>query len=139
MEKFICKVCSILEISIPKIQKIKELSTPTMMAAYDYRTDTLYYKKTNETMYVDLFFFVSHELRHKWQYINKPDIFKNYKLSNELNLHDYNMQLPEIDANGFATLIMEEAFGISPTFDALDDKVVDRIYARADALAEIYS
>ena len=35
-------------------------------------------------------------------------------------------------------LVIEEAFGVSPTFDELDDEVVDRIYARADALAEIY-
>lgn len=138
MEKFIGKVCSILEISIPKLQKVKELSTPTMMAAYECKSDTLYYKEANETIYIDLLFFMAHELRHKWQYVNRPEMLENYKSTNELSLHDYNMQLAEIDANGFATLIMEEAFGVSPTFDALDDEVVDVIYSHADILKEIY-
>lgn len=137
-EKFIIKVCNMLEISVPKIKKVKELSTPTMMAAYDYRTDTLYYKEASETIYIDLLFFMTHELRHKWQYINRPDILENYKPTSKLNLHDYNMQLAEIDANGFATLVMEEVFDVSPIFDVLDDEVIGRIYARTDALAEIY-
>lgn len=45
-------------------------------------------------------------------------------------MQDYNMQKAEIDANAFATIIMNAMFGVSPMFKGLSAKVKTQIENR---------
>lgn len=84
----------------------------------------------------DLYFAIAHELRHAWQLERRPEMFKAYHASDELDLVAYNMQPAELDANAFAAMVMRDAFGIEPLFEGLPETVRAAIKA-AEANIEI--
>lgn len=65
---------------------------------------------------LDLLFAIAHELRHAWQFQNRRHWFKNYKEIGEVDFEEYNLQQPEVDANAYATIVMEEVAGMTPQF-----------------------
>lgn len=133
IEAFVSKVCKILEISSPKLCVTDDMPTSTMMAYYCKDEDTLYYRETHKNEY-DVYFSISHELRHKWQYEYYPSIFVFYKTSDKVSVDEYNSQEVELDANAFATVALEELLGITPLFNGLSDSVVEDIYFEADEM-----
>jgi hypothetical protein len=131
--QFVKIICSTLEISIPKIYKVQRLSTPTTLAEYDKENDILFYVDLGD---LDIYFNIAHELRHKWQFKYHPDWFENYNPSKNLSVIEYNMQQVELDANGFAIIAYADLLGLKPTFDGVDDTVVNAIFDMADKIAE---
>ncbi len=85
-------------------------------AAYDQETGTIYIRRTAAPL--DKAFALAHELRHIWRIdrgwpvIGKPS-------SGQVSVSDYNLQQPEIDANAYAMLVMQEIFGVTPLFSGL--------------------
>lgn len=46
------------------------------------------------------------------------------------------MQWAELDANGFAVIAYTDLLGLKPTFDGVDDTIVNAIFDMADKIAE---
>lgn len=78
----------------------------------------------------DALFAVCHELRHVYQSIHYPDMFKSYQELGTLDTESYNLQEAEIDANAYASLFIELHFGVSPLFNGYSAKVKAAIKKR---------
>ena len=129
--KFVCKF---LGIPVPRIMRVDRISiSDTCLAAYDWKNDVLFYKNIDS---VETYFYIAHELRHKWQFEYHLDWFNNYKSSNELDTMAYNMQTVELDANGFAVIAYADLLGLKPTFDGVDKNITKAIYEKANEIAK---
>lgn len=109
-------ICKILKIDCPKISyDTSHFQSKTMLAQYNFENDTIYLKNTEKN--IDNVFAISHELRHKWQFLHNADYyFADYKPRSELNLIEYNLQAAELDANAFTVIILSKMFGVKPIF-----------------------
>lgn len=125
----IIDVCYQLDIDTPRFTMADTLND-TQLANYNYKTDTLTIKKNYSVLY-DAYFAIAHELRHKYQVVYNTYSFKDYKSTNTLSIHDYNMQPQEIDANAFAYLYMVSTFKVKPLFNGLDEDVKQAIIKKA--------
>lgn len=127
IEDYVIDVCELLGITAPQLLFTDKFKTPTMLASLE--PDCLKLKQTNN--FYDLCFAIAHELRHKWQIETDYDYyFSNYKDSTELDIIDYNMQIAELDANAFATLIMNDFFQVKPLFNNMTESVKTAINQR---------
>ena len=133
--QFINFICKDLKIKKPKKIEFGRLQTNTMLASYNYKKDTITIKKEYEDIR-DLYFALSHELRHKYQIDRKMFDFKDYKLSDNIDLKNYNLQPQEIDANAYASIIMMSLFGAKPLFNGLDEDIKKAINKRVEELVE---
>lgn len=131
--QFVKFVCKDLKIKSPKVE-FGRLQTNTMLASYNYKKDVITIKKEYQDKR-DLYFAIAHELRHKYQIDRKIYDFNNYKLSDNIDLKNYNLQPQEIDANAYAALFMMSLFGTKPLFNGLDEDVKKAINKRIDELA----
>ena len=133
---FIDDVCDILNISAPVISfDASHFQTDTMMAQIDSSGNTMYLKKFDKPN-PDQFFFIAHELRHRWQIqTDKEWYFSDYK-TRELcaSTEEYNLQFAEIDAHAFAGIVIKEFFHLKPLFQGLSDSVKSKIYKRMEYL-----
>lgn len=140
LEKYILEICRILKIAIPsiRIDNIR-LQTSTTLAQYDPYNKIIYVRKYDNKLRNDFFFSIAHELRHAWQWKNKKSYyFDNYKPSHLMpDIYSYNMQVAEIDANAFATIVMTDVFGVEPLFDNLPADVKQAIESRVREIVEI--
>ena len=82
----------------------------------------------------DALFATCHELRHVYQAIHYPDMFKSYQELGTLDSEIYNLQEAEIDANAYASLFIELHFGMSPLFNGYPAKVKAAIEKRKSKL-----
>lgn len=127
---FIEEMCEALEIEVPVISfDTSTFTSDTLMANIDPNGYIMHIRPVDMINF-DLFFAISHELRHVWQMKKHKEIFfKSYHPREEFkNVNDYNMQLAEIDANAFAAFIIEECFGVHPLFKGFSKKVRDAIW-----------
>ena len=132
--QFINFICKDLKIKKPKKVEFGKMKTETMLASYNYKKDIITIKKDYDDIR-DLYFAISHELRHKYQIDKKIFDFEDYKLSDAIDLKAYNLQPEEIDANAYAALIMMSLFGVKPLLNGLDEDVKKAINKRIDELA----
>lgn len=130
--EFIKIVCDDLKIDKPIVKEVLFLHTPTQLAEYIPADNLLNYRTGK--MPLDIMFAIAHELRHKWQAENCPDIFQDYVNSTEINVEQYNLQNAEIDANAYAMVIMESGFGVTPQFKGLSEKVKKKILLKANEI-----
>ena len=86
---------------------------------------------------LDALFAVCHELRHVYQSIHYPDMFKSYQELGTLSQTEYNLQTAEIDANAYASLFIELHFGMSPLFNGYSAKVKAEIENRKSKLLKV--
>lgn len=125
--KMINDISAQLGISAPDYEIVEQLKRPTMKAALDTKKRCIYIRK--DLNGYDLIFAVVHELRHLWQYDTCPEKLEGYDLSEE----GYNLQWPEVDANAYAFLFMEEELGVRPVVK-MDKEALDSIYERMGEL-----
>lgn len=127
VERFAKKVCSILNIKMPRIVYDDSVFvTETTLAQCSSDGKEIYLRKKDIS--ADYLFGIAHELRHIWQIRTLPEILKDYQTADELSVEKYNMQASELDANAFAAIIMEQAFGVSPTFECMPNSVKRAIW-----------
>lgn len=133
INQYIKDICEELNISVPKVSfDTSGFSTKTMMAYCDGKT---IFVKPFDQPNPDQLFSIAHELRHLWQIQEDEDYyFHNYKTVNELDIETYNLQLAEIDANAFASVIMIDWFGLQPLYQGMSDKVIKLIMSRMEEL-----
>lgn len=124
--EFVKDICEELNIDVPEISyDTSKFATETMMALCD--GNTIYIKPCDKPT-PDMLFSIAHELRHMWQIKTDNHLyFDNYKTSKEVDIETYNLQLAEIDANAYATVVMVDYFGLKPLYNGMSDKVISAI------------
>ena len=134
--KFAREVCNILDISVPAIKFVPSdrMRTSTQIAAL---TPDAVLVRNDVTVSPELFFAISHELRHSYQIANGADL-KEYQTSDKISNGQYNFQPLEVDANAFAALIMYDFVGVVPRFQNLPESVRDAISSRMEQIRKEY-
>lgn len=137
LEQYINEICEILNINVPKISyDTSNFATNTMMAQVSISGDIIYIKECDK-LNPDQLFAVAHELRHIWQIKNDEQLyFSEYKTIDEIgSVEQYNLQLAEVDAHAFGSMVMSDFFGLKPQWNGLSQKVIDTINNRITYLA----
>ena len=134
--KFAREVCNILDISVPAIKFVPSdrMRPSTQIAAL---TPEAVLVRNDVTVSPELFFAISHELRHSYQIANGADL-KEYQTSDKISNGQYNFQPLEVDANAFAALIMYDFFGVVPRFQNLPESLRDAISCRLEQIRKEY-
>ena len=132
IKEFITDVCELLEIRVPKISyDTTHFATKTTMAQCEPETNTIYLNKVDKPN-PDYVFSIAHELRHIYQYQTDEKFYlSGYKPSNKCSsVEEYNLQIAEVDANAFASIVMTDFFSIKPQWYGLSGKVINAIEKR---------
>ena len=136
IEEFITDICELLDIPVPSISyDTSHFSTETTMAQCELTSNTIYLNKIDKPN-PDYLFAISHELRHIFQYQNNEQFYlSNYKTSDNCSsVEEYNLQIAEVDANAFASIVMVEYFHMQPQWNDLSDKVINAINDRINII-----
>ena len=136
IEEFITDICELLEISVPSISyDTSHFSTETTMAQCELTNNIIYLNKIDKPN-PDYLFAIAHELRHIFQYQEDEQFYlSNYKTSDNCSsVEEYNLQIAEVDANAFASIVMVEYFHMQPQWNGLSNKVIDAINDRINFL-----
>ena len=136
IEKFITDICELLDITVPSISyDISHFSTKTTMAQCELTNNVIYLNKLDKPN-PDYLFAIAHELRHIFQYQYDEQFYlSNYKTSDNCSsIEEYNLQIAEVDANAFASIVMVEYFRMQPQWNGLSNKVIDSINNRINVL-----
>lgn len=132
IDMFIEEVSEILQIPAPEISfNTSTFPTETTLAQCEINAndpnDCIIHLRKCDKPDPEQFFIIAHELRHVWQF-QQGLYLPEYKERNECeSVEEYNLQLAEVDANAFGSVIMTEFFGMKPLFRGLSEKVKDEI------------
>ena len=132
IEEFITDICELLCIKVPSISyDTSHFPTGTTMAQCEPINSVIYLNKLDEPN-PDYLFAIAHELRHIFQYQDDEQFYlSNYKTSDNCSsVEEYNLQIAEVDANAFASIVMVEYFHMQPQWNGLSDKVINAINSR---------
>lgn len=132
IEEFITDVCDLLDIEVPKISyDTSHFPTKTTLAQCEPSANTIYLNKVDKPN-PDYVFSIAHELRHIYQYQTDEKFYlSKYKPSNKCSsIEEYNLQIAEVDANAFASIVMTDFFSMKPQWNGLSEKVVKAIENR---------
>ena len=135
VQKFIEEICDILNISIPLISyDTSHFQSDTMMAQCSSNGNQIFIKRYIKP-HPDQFFSIAHELRHIWQIRTNHDLyFSNYQTVEIIGPEKYNLQIAEVDANAFASVIMIDFFHLQPQYKGLSDSIISAIKKRIDEI-----
>lgn len=136
IEEFITDVCELLKIEVPKISyDTSHFPTKTTLAQCEPTANIIYLTKIDK-LNPDYVFSIAHELRHIYQYQTDEEFYlSGYKPSNKcLSIEEYNLQIAEVDANAFASIIMVEYFSMKPQWNGLSDKTISAIDNRINII-----
>lgn len=136
IEEFITDICELLDIPVPSISyDTSHFPTETTMAQCELSNNIIYLNKIDKPN-LDYLFAIAHELRHIFQYQEDEQFYlSNYKTSdNCFSIEEYNLQIAEVDANAFASIIMVEYFHMKPQWNGLSDKVIRAINDRINTI-----
>ncbi len=129
IKDYINDLCDELNIDVPFISHDTSVFPTETTLAMCHSTKNRIYIRPMDKPTPDLLFSIAHELRHIWQIkTDETYYFKDYKNSNELTSDEYNLQIAELDANAYATIVMIDDFGLQPLFNGLSDRVINAIY-----------
>ena len=136
IEEFIADICDLLDIKVPSISyDTSHFQTKTTMAQCEPINNTIYLNKIDKPD-SDYLFAIAHELRHIFQYQDDEQFYlSKYKTSDKCSsIEEYNLQIAEVDANAFASIVMVEYFRMQPQWNGLSNKVIDAINDRINFL-----
>lgn len=136
IEEFITDICDLLDIKVPSISyDTSHFQTKTTMAQCEPINSVIYLNKLDKPN-PDYLFAIAHELRHIFQYQDNEIFYlSKYKTSDKCSsIEEYNLQIAEVDANAFASIVMVEYFRMQPQWNGLSNKVIDAINDRINFL-----
>ena len=136
IEELIADICELLDIPVPSISyDTSHFLTETTMAQCELTNNIIYLNKLDKPN-PDYLFAIAHELRHIFQYQDDEQFYlSNYKTSDNCSsVEEYNLQIAEVDANAFASIIMVEYFHMQPQWNGLSNKVIDAINDRINII-----
>lgn len=140
IEEFILNICTILNIKVPSVSfDTSNFPSDTMMAQCSPDGSTIYLRKCDRPN-PDQLFSIAHELRHIWQIKTDEDLYlSDYRPVDQCaSVEAYNLQLAEVDANAFASIIMTEFFHLTPRFDGVQESVRQKIRDRMSYIISTY-
>lgn len=129
--------CDLLGIHPPDVKyaPASDFLTPTTIAATRDDGGAIQLNQDIPASTPDLWFSLSHELRHVWQ-IQRGKLSHSYSDRQGTSVVAYNMQYEEIDANAWAYIMCTEFLHLRPTLEtALPPEVVERIIVRAQRIS----
>lgn len=132
IEEFITDICELLEIEVPKISyDTSHFPTETTLAQCEPTANVIYLTKIDKPN-PDYVFSIAHELRHIYQYQTDEKFYlSGYKPPDKCSsVEEYNLQIAEVDANAFASIVMADFFSLKPQWNGLSGKVIDAIEKR---------
>lgn len=132
IKEFITDVCELLDVEVPKISyNTSHFLTTTTLAQCEPTENVIYLNKVDKPN-PDYVFSIAHELRHIYQYQTDEKFYlSEYKPSNKCSsVEEYNLQIAEVDANAFASIVMADFFSMKPQWNGLSDKVINTIENR---------
>ena len=136
IEEYITEICELLNIPVPSISyDTSHFPTETTIAQCELNNNIIHLNKIDKPT-PDYLFAISHELRHIFQYQDDEQFYlSNYKTSDNCSsIEEYNLQISEVDANAFASIIMVEYFHMQPQWNGLSDKVIRAINDRINTI-----
>ena len=136
IEEYITEICELLDIPAPSISyDVSHFSTETTMAQCELTNNIIHLNKIDKPT-PDYLFAIAHELRHIFQYQDDEQFYlSNYKTSDNCSsIEEYNLQIAEVDANAFASIVMVEYFHMQPQWNGLSDKVIRAINDRINTI-----
>ena len=136
IEEFITDICDLLDIPFPSISyDTSHFPTETTMAQCELTSNIIYLNKLDKPN-PDYLFAIAHELRHIFQYQDDENFYlSDYKTSDNCSsIEEYNLQIAEVDANAFASIVMVEYFHMQPQWNGLSDKVINAINDRINII-----
>ena len=136
IEEFITDICDLLDIPVPSISyDTSHFPTETTMAQCELTSNTIYLNKIDKPN-PDYLFAIAHELRHIFQFQDDEQFYlSNYKTSDNCSsVEEYNLQIAEVDANAFASIIMVEYFHMQPQWNGLSYNVIRAINNRINII-----
>ena len=136
IEEFITDICELLDIPVPSISyDTSHFPTETTMAQCEPINSVIYLNKIDKPN-PNYLFAIAHELRHIFQYQDNEQFYlSNYKTSDKCSsIEEYNLQIAEVDANAFASIIIVEYFHMQPQWNGLSNKVIDAINDRINII-----
>ena len=136
IEEYITDICELLDIPVSSISyDTSHFPTETTMAQCELTNNIIYHNKIDKPN-PDYLFAIAHELRHIFQYHDNEQFYlSNYKTSDKCSsIEEYNLQIAEVDANAFASIIMIDYFHIQPQWNGLSDKVIHAINDRINII-----
>lgn len=136
IKEFITDICELLKIDVPHVSyDTSHFPTKTTWAQCDPITNTIYLSKVDK-LNPDYLFSIAHELRHIYQFqTDKQFYLSDYKPSDECSsVDEYNLQMAEVDANAFASIVMADFFSVKPQWNGLSNSVVCEINKRINII-----
>ena len=136
INEFITDICELLKIDVPHVSYVtSHFPTKTTWAQCEPITNTIYLSKMDK-INPDYLFSIAHELRHIYQFqTDKQFYLSDYKPSDECSsVDEYNLQMAEVDANAFASIIMADFFSVKPRWNGLSAAVIDSINNRINII-----
>ena len=136
IEEYITEICELLNIPVPSISyDTSHFLTETTMAQSELTNNIIHLNKIDKPT-PDYLFAIAHELRHIFQYQDDEQFYlSNYKTSDNCSsIEEYNLQIAEVDANAFASIVMVEYFHMQPQWNGLSDKVINAINNRINII-----
>lgn len=131
--------CETLGVSPPRVTMLpaSSFSTLTTFAAISPDGEKLAINSSLTLSKIDIWFAISHELRHKWQIDHDWDFGKYQK--SDVDFCNYNRQPQEIDAPAWATIVLANLFHLRPKLaETLGNDVWGLIVARAKEIEMEY-
>lgn len=150
MNKSFCKVidsvivfnCKILNLEQPtvKYEPSDKFATPTTKAGINPDKNIIAINiNTVWENPVEIWWVISHELRHLWQVKNGQFNVDNYNPSQENNLKSYAMQFEEVDANAWGVYVIISLFRTRPLLENIyGEQVWQQILQRVEEIKAEY-
>ena len=138
VEKAVEFNCKMLSVEKPKIKYLNSTNflSPTTQSAISEDFSSLGINTDINFSMLDLWFVISHEIRHLWQKNNKMYL-SDYISANKLETKKYNEQEAEIDAHAWAIVVITNLFGMRPTLEVnLGTEIWQKILDRAEKISD---
>lgn len=138
IEKAVEFNCKMLSVKKPEVNYLNSTNflSPTTQAAISEDFSSLGINTDIDFSVLDIWFVISHEIRHLWQSKNKLYL-SDYNSVNKLETKKYNEQNAEIDAHAWAIVVVTNLFGMRPTLEVnLGKEIWQKISDRAEKISD---
>lgn len=130
--------CRMLKLKQPtvKYESPDKFATPTTKAGINPDKNVIAINiNTVWKSPVEIWWVISHELRHLWQIKNGQFSVQNYNPSQENNLTSYAMQFEEVDANAWGVYVITSLFNTRPLLENVyGEQVWQKIIQRIEEI-----
>ena len=137
IKDYVMFLSDLLCITPPEIKYTDTLLTKSQLAMMETSSEVCVLHLKNGLRDFMVYFAISHEMRHLYQFYNNETIFESYMRADQTNKDLYNRQPAEIDANAFALICMSNFFGVEPNLkEVFNEDIIQLIKKRAKEIID---